>query len=261
MHAQMLLAEEVGQDRVRQRPEAHLDGVAVLDEAGHVIADPLGFGRRDRSLDFQQRFVMGNDEIDIPNVDESVAVDARHEPVDLGDDHPGVLRGRLDDVDADAEAQVAVVVGRGGLDQGHIDPDGAALKQRRHVRERNRRVVRGPLIDGISRVVPDEEGIVAEVALELAVRVGCDAEGIDMDDLGVEKGLRVRFHVAGHRLDQVLRLAAARGDEDVVAPADVAERDLLRSELLRMPLSPEIDRFHRRSVSVRVIPSPLLHAR
>ena len=191
MHAQMLLAVEVGHDRVGQGPEADLDGVAVLNEAGHVVADPLRFFRRDRSLDFQQRFVVGDDEIDIPDVDEPVAVNARHEPVDLGDDHLGIFRGCLDDVHADAEAQVTVFVGRGGLDQGDVDPDGAAVEQLGHVGEGNRRVVRGPLIDGVSRVVPDEKGIVPEVAFELAVRVRGDAEGIDMDDLGVEKGLGV----------------------------------------------------------------------
>ena len=41
MHPEMLLVEQVGHNRVRQPSITDLDGVAVLDEPGHVVADAL----------------------------------------------------------------------------------------------------------------------------------------------------------------------------------------------------------------------------
>ena len=46
MHPQMFFLVQVGHDRIRQPSVTDLDGIAVLDEAGHVVADPLRRLRR-----------------------------------------------------------------------------------------------------------------------------------------------------------------------------------------------------------------------
>ena len=115
---------------------------------------------------------MGHDEVHVIDVDESVAVDARHLVIHLGDDELGDLRRRLDHVHADAKAHVPVFVGRRGLDEGDVDADEAAVEQGRNVREGNRRIVRGARIHRVPGVVADKEGIVAEVPLEFRVGVG-----------------------------------------------------------------------------------------
>ena len=53
MHAQMFLVIEVGHNRIWQGAEADLNGVAVLNQAGYIIANPLRLFCGDRTLDFQ----------------------------------------------------------------------------------------------------------------------------------------------------------------------------------------------------------------
>ena len=81
---------------------------------------------------------MTDDEIDIPDVDEAVAVHAGHFGVDLGNDHGGLVRGGLDHIHTDPETQITVFIGKTGLHQRHIDPDGAASDQGGHVRKGKR---------------------------------------------------------------------------------------------------------------------------
>jgi hypothetical protein len=47
-----------------------------------------------------------------------------------------------------------------------------------------------------------------EVAFEFDVGIGGDAKRINMNDLGIKESLRMRFHILGHRLDQILGFAA-----------------------------------------------------
>ncbi len=146
------------------------------------------------------------------------------------------LHRRLGDVHADAQAHVAVAVGRGGLDQGHVDGDHLAVEQVGHLGEEDGGVVGQPLVHRLAGVVADEEGVVPEVARELLVGVGGDAQGPHVEDLGVEDRLGVGLHVGGQRVDQVLGLPAGRADEEVVAPVDVLEDLRLGLELLRVLL-------------------------
>ena len=74
----MLFPGEIGDDRIGDRPVAHLDRVAVFDKTSHVTADPLGDFRVGGGIVFEQGFVVGNQEIDIVDVEEGVAVDPRH---------------------------------------------------------------------------------------------------------------------------------------------------------------------------------------
>ena len=57
--------------------------------------------------------------------DKRIAVGARHLFVDFRDHHEAVLGRGLDDVHRDAEAQVAVLVRRAGLDERNVERDPA----------------------------------------------------------------------------------------------------------------------------------------
>jgi len=100
----MPLVLEIGQDGVGDAAVAHLDGVPVLHEAGDVLADPHDDLRVDPFGVFQEELVIRDDIIDVPDMDEGVAVDPGHEMVYLGDDDLGLLGGGFDDVNADAQA-------------------------------------------------------------------------------------------------------------------------------------------------------------
>jgi len=181
--------------------------------------------------------VVGDEEVDVRHVQEPVAVDARHLAVHLRDDQRGAPHGRRDDVHADAEVEEAVRVGERRLDEGDVHGDHPPPEQVGHLRQEDRGVVGKAGVHRCPRVVAHEEGVVAEVRLQALVGVGRDAQRPDLDDLGVEEGLGVRLEVVGQRVDEVLRLAAGRPDEDAVARADSAEHRLLGDELLGVPLA------------------------
>ncbi|EKD22186.1 MAG: hypothetical protein ACD_87C00124G0002 [uncultured bacterium] len=84
MHPQVFFIAEVGHDRVRQSSVSDLNGVPVLDKPGHILPDALGcFGERN-CREFQERLVFADNEIDILDMDEAVAVNPGHVRIDLG---------------------------------------------------------------------------------------------------------------------------------------------------------------------------------
>ena len=191
VHAEVLLAREGGEDGVGDAAVAGLDGVAVLDDAGDIAADAAGDLVRNGGLELQQRLLVDHREVDLVEVEEPLAVHARHPGVDLGHHHDGALHRRLHDVDAQAQAEVAVLVGERDLDQRHVDRDETPAQQRRHLREEDRRVVGEAAVDQGAGVVADEEGVVPHVRAQPVVVVGRHAERPDLQDLGVEDRLRV----------------------------------------------------------------------
>ncbi len=179
---------------------------------------------------------MADDVIHVFDVDEPVPVHPGHAAVYLGDDQGGLLHRRLDDIHADSQAHIAVLVRRGGLDQGHLDRDQPPVKEIRHMGKKEGGVVGHAPVDRFPGVVADEEGVVAEIILEFFVRVRGHPQGPDMDDLGVEKGFRVGFDELDQGLDQVLRLGAGGVDENSVPPVDVPEDLLLGNKFLGVDL-------------------------
>ncbi len=117
MHSQVLLVVERSKDGVGDTAVADLDGVAVFDDPGNVRADFAGDLRVNlaRAI-FQQRLVMGNQVIDLINMNKAVAVNAGHMPVHLRHHQVCALQRRLDDINAHAEAEIAAGIGRRGLD-------------------------------------------------------------------------------------------------------------------------------------------------
>ena len=147
---------------------------------------------------------MRDDEIDILDMDESITMDAGHIFIDLGDNHGCFIDSGLDHIDADAETEITMVVRQRGLDQCDVDLNRSVLDEGRHLRQRNRGIIRHPLIDRFAGVGSDEKGIMTKIALEFRIRIRSYAERIDMDDLGIKKGLWMGFDVSDQCPDKVL---------------------------------------------------------
>ena len=155
------------------------------------------------------------------------------------------LHRRLGDVDADSQAHVAVLVGRGGLDEGDLNRDHPAVEEIRHIGKKERGVVGHAPVDRFAGVVADEEGVVAEIVLEFFVGVRGHPQRPDMDDLGVKEGLGMGFDELDQGPDQVLRLGAGGVDEDPVPPVDVPEDLLLGNKFLGVRPSSSPRTLHR----------------
>jgi len=123
MHSKVLLVHEIGNHGVGDQPVAHLDGGAVLYNAGHVSADALHNIRRGLDRVLKQRLVMGEQEVDILDIYESITVGAGHVLIHLSHHQLRLLHGGQDDVHAYPQAQVAVLVRKRGLDEGHVHRD------------------------------------------------------------------------------------------------------------------------------------------
>jgi len=78
VHAEVLLLREGREDGIGEAPVSHLNGVAVLHNSRDVVADPLRYLARHARLVGQERLVVVYDEVDVVDVHERVAVDARH---------------------------------------------------------------------------------------------------------------------------------------------------------------------------------------
>ena len=132
----------------------------------------------------------------------AVAMDPGHGRVDLCDHQIGVLDGRLYDVDADAEVHIAVIVGKRGLYERHIDLDQLAMNEVRNLGKEDGGIIGKPRIYGVARILTHKKRIMPEVGLEFLVRVRGDTMS-DVDYLGVEKG-RLGCRILTKGIDQVL---------------------------------------------------------
>ena len=197
---------------------------------------------------------MGDQIVDLADVDEAVSVRSRHLLVDLADDRLGVVHGGADDVDADPQAHIPVVVRGRGLDQRHIDRNDAPMEELRNLRQEDRRVIGAACVDRVPHRAADKERIQAEVTLDVLVEVRRNAERPEMEDIGVEERLGVRLNVANHFLNQILRLSAAGPDKNPVPTVDPREDPIERCELLRMIALDSVDALGARFTPLLDLP-------
>ena len=108
-----------------------------------------------------------------------------------------------------------------------------------YLRQKNGRVIGDALVDGIPGVVAHKKGIVAEIIGVFFIRIGGDAQGPDMHDLRLGKGLGVCFDIFHQGPQRVLGFAAGCADEDPVAPMDVRKNFILGGKFFLIFL-PEI---------------------
>ena len=160
-----------------------------------------------------------DDGIDVVDVDEAVAVGARHLIVDLGDHEMCALGGGQGGVDADAEAAEAVRIGRRNLDQGDIEGHGSAFEQVFNLAEIDGRVIGAAIVDGVANIAADKDRVMAEVPGHLGSDVG---RGAHASSCG--RFPRPRQRERAHEgFDQRLGLGASGLDVDAHAGWDAAQ--------------------------------------
>ena len=120
---------------------------------------------------FQQRAGGLDDGRDFADVQEGIAQGAGHLVVDFGDDDAGALRGAEGAVDAGAQAEVAVLVGRRSLDEGDVEGHFAGPEELLDFTEEDGGVVGASGGYCAAHVVAEEQAAVAEVAFVFGQRV------------------------------------------------------------------------------------------
>jgi hypothetical protein len=172
-------------------------------------------------VDFGQGVVDRHNGVQVRNVNEGVAQRARHARVDLGDHQARRFGRRLGDAHFHPKGTKTMVIGRGHLDQGHIERQPARGKQGGDLGQAARRKVGAAGVDGRAHVVADEERVDAQVAIQFGCHVIGIADREHLNDLhtgeGRGAGHQRAQHLLGHgtvaaqedahvRLDQCGRL-------------------------------------------------------
>ena len=78
MDTEIFFIAEVRENGVRHTPVSHLEGIAVLNNSGDILSNPLGDIIRHISDEFKNLLFVGNDKIDIVNADKGIPVDTGH---------------------------------------------------------------------------------------------------------------------------------------------------------------------------------------
>jgi len=112
-----------------------------------------------------------------------------------------------------------MLVGRGHLDEGHIDRHGAGPKQPWNIREVYGRVIGTPLGDGFPARGRNEKKTSGGTG-QIRFRISGLPETEDMEYFKVGKRRDSIFKMLG----QVLRFAAARTDKNTVPASDYTKR-------------------------------------
>ena len=111
MQTQVLVAVQRGEDRGRQLADADLDAIAILDQAGDLLADPLRLLGWRAGLELDQGMIGRDHDIE-PLIGHEPAVRRpRHGGVDLGDHEFGAIQHRGHEMHRGPEAALAIASG------------------------------------------------------------------------------------------------------------------------------------------------------
>src|ERR1700690_4241835 len=213
VNAQVLVVAQRQQHRFGNPSDAGLKHGDVGDDPGNVGRYGVMDGRDPALLVLGQGVRGLDDGLRLADVNERVAESAGRLIVDFDDEVAGAVWAGEGDVNAGAQAHVAVVVGRGALDQRDVDGDDAGLEQALDFVEEDGDVIGAALLDGAAEVGADEHGAGTENALILREGIVGRAHGRHMEDFDVTELGRA----AQQSGDQRLRFGAALVNQDAVA--------------------------------------------
>ncbi len=217
--AEVVLLVQEHEDGVGDAADAELQAGAVLHEAGDVAADRLLHRTYPGGRQLDDRLVALDDRVDLVEMDERVAVGARHVGVHLGDHRPGGLGGRLGVVDRDAEGAIAVFVRRRDVDERHVGRQVALAEELGDLAEEHGDVVAAPVPDRLAGARADEQRLVEERVGELWPGVVALAHRDHVVDLHAPQLARP----GDQCVDQFEGLAACMGEHHAVARPDPGE--------------------------------------
>ena len=173
-------------------------------------------------LVLDDRGVHLDDRVDPIERNEATRAGARHVRVHLGDDPIGRQRRRPGDVDRDAEAAHAGLVGRGHLHEGDIECHAPRGEHARHGGQRDGDIVdllHASQVPDVAADVPDSMAKRARRPV-LAHRNGAIGQEVDQLDPGRLVSTRLE------RREEDTRRGAGRADEDACARPDAGHRVL-----------------------------------
>ena len=230
MDAQVVLLLQEEQNSVGDGADAQLEGVAVLDELGHVLADstlhlgdPGGSQLDDGGVQLHQA-------ADLGHVEEAVPQGAGHVPVHLGDDQVRGLRRALGVVHGHAQADIAVLVGGRALEHGHIGPQ--LLPQNAgDFGKIHGGKVHTPFGGRATGGAAQEKGVVVEVFIVFGLAVLCLAHGDHVDNLHIS----ILGRVGHHGIQDGRGLAAGVGHHHTAAGLDLLHGLLGGAQMLLIP--------------------------
>jgi len=133
--------------------------------------------------------------------------------IDLGDYHLGITCGRFDDIHRYTQAAQTIDIRRSNADQGHIDRHPSAGEQPRNIRQKDRRVIPHTPLQRAADIVSDKETVHLELVRQFLAGIGRRSHRQQVDDVCIVDMTRM-FHQSVY---QMLRLAAAGADKDIVA--------------------------------------------
>jgi len=221
--AEVLLLPQVAGQGLVDGPDGEGQAAAVLDDGRDVRGDPV-VGLRDGPAGQVDRGLLRLDEeVEIVDVHEGVADRPGDAGVDLRHDERCLFHGVAGHVDAESEARVPLFVGRGDLDDGRVDADGARLEEPGDPGKPARDQIHPARRDGVARHpagVERLEPVLLRVALVDGDRV---AEAHELDQLEVLEVPPLRGHEVP---DEGARLGHPRAEEDRHAGPDLLQHGL-----------------------------------
>ena len=197
---------------------ADLEGRAVLHQFRDVVGDALGHlpvGDMGDGLD--QRLFVGDQEVDLVDVNETVACGAGHPGVDLGDDGTGIPARGVRHVHRDAHAAESETVRRAHLDQRRVQADLVAVEKVGDLGKVGRDIIDFPFEGRLAHGGADEKELEGKpFQKRRVIHVFGQGEGEHLVD---EDVLHIR--VGDHAVNQVPGLTAPRSDEDAAPLPDL----------------------------------------
>jgi hypothetical protein len=91
--------------------------------------------------------------------------------IHLGNHKASLFCGGFDNIDTHPKAHEPMIIRRRGLDEGHINRNKAPIEEIGNMGKKDWGIVCRPLIDGPSRIIGDEEGVMPEIGLQFLVGI------------------------------------------------------------------------------------------
>ncbi len=227
MDAEIAPVPEMAQRLVGDAPQPDLQGRAVVDDRGDVARDALRDLAGLRMTILRHRHIDLHQGIDAVEMDEALAVGARHRRIDLRDHAARDAEHRRREVHGHPEADEAAGIGRGDLKQRHVDRQQPARQERRHLLEGDGHIVELAAAREASDVAADEEHPMAVAGPGRARRHRQRRRRDEADELEVG---RTRLHRFQPR-KQGPRRRTAGAEINAAARPDRGQRPLQADEL------------------------------
>src|SRR5690606_35009198 len=156
MYPQSPVPAKIGQNGIGNVTDPHLKGGPIFYKGGHMGPDLLFQGGDFSNLVFMYGPVHLNGILDLVDMDDPIPMGTGHPGIDQGHHGLSHLNGRKGDVHRDPQGTIAVPVGRGYLNEGHVQGQDAPSEKKMDLTEENGHIVPAMAVDETADVAPDK---------------------------------------------------------------------------------------------------------